>query len=146
MLCVLIVQFVECWSDLWSYVYFSQYASWLITDSTESICLSVSPSDICLLSYFHLALFRPQRLLCLVAHSDFFFFIIPLFSRVKSGLRDRESSERWIRLAKAPEVKAVVSVFLSLNVRDVPLGRRWRGELVRDCVSFIFLSFLSRDV
>lgn len=119
----IIVQFVECWSDLWSYIYFLSTAHDSLAEWTGSL------SDFCLLLDFHLAL--QSSVYSLFRCSFWFLFIIPLFSKVKSALRAKMLAE-VNQTCEGPWGEIYVSVFLSLYVRESPLARTWRGELVRD--------------
>lgn len=123
----IIIQFVESWGDLWSYIYFPRLAHDTLADWTGSI--SLLQTFVCFQTF--ILLFNVQCTLCLDVQSDFFFHHSIIFPGWKV-LWERESSQRWIRLAKDLWGESRVSVFLLLYVREIPLGRRWRGVLVRD--------------
>lgn len=115
----------------------SQYGSWLTSRLNRKY---KSLSDFCLLSYFHLAL-QTSLFRC----SFLFLFIIPLFSGVKSVLRERKRTE-VNQTCEGPLGESLVSVFLSLYVRESPLGTDTEGRISQGLPVFLLFSFLSRPV
>lgn len=116
----------------------SQYGSWLTCRLNRKY---KSLADFCLLSDFHLAL--QSSMYSLLRCTSWFLFIIPLFFWAKSALRERKLAE-VNQTCEGPWGESHVShasVFLLLDVRESPLGQRWRGELVRDYLSFLSSTF-----